>query len=141
MGAYEQQYRWSLEDREGFWADAAAGLDWNRHWDQVLDDRAAPLYRWFVGGRLNTCFNALDRHVAGGRGEQLALIHDSPVTGTQRTFTYRELRDEVARFAGALWAQGVERGDRPALHPVHVGYDGTSQGGRARQWWPRQVGS
>ncbi len=82
----------------------------------MLDDSRAPFYRWFVGGRLNSCHNALDRHVEGGRADQLALIYDSPVTGTTAAFTYRDLRDAVARFAGALAAQGVERGDRVIVY-------------------------
>jgi len=82
----------------------------------VLDDSRAPFYRWFAGGRLNSCHNALDRHVEGGRADQLALIYDSPVTGTTAAFTYRDLRDAVARFAGALAAQGVERGDRVIVY-------------------------
>ena len=116
MGRYEEVYRHSLEDPEAFWAEAAAAIDWDAPWERVLDDSRAPFYRWFSGGRLNTCHNALDRHVEGGRGDQLALVYDSPVSGTAAAFTYRELRDEVARFAGALAAQGVERGDRVVLY-------------------------
>jgi propionyl-CoA synthetase len=82
----------------------------------VIDDSRAPLYRWFAGGRMNTCYNALDRHVERGRADQPALIYDSPVTDTVATFTYRELRDAVARFAGALAAQGVARGDRVIVY-------------------------
>jgi propionyl-CoA synthetase len=106
----------SLRNPEQFWAEAAEALHWERKWDRVLDDSHKPFYRWFAGGRLNTCYNALDRHVESGRGEQPALIYDSPVTHTVRTFTYRELRDEVARFAGALLAQGVARGDRVIIY-------------------------
>jgi propionyl-CoA synthetase len=116
MGRFEEVYRRSLEDPEGFWAEAAGAIDWDEPWERVLDDSRAPFYRWFSGGRLNTCHNALDRHVEGGRADQLALIYDSPVTGATATFTYRELRDEVARFAGALAAQGVERGDRVVVY-------------------------
>jgi propionyl-CoA synthetase len=116
MGVFDDVYRRSLEAPEEFWAEAAAAIDWVEPWDRVLDDGRAPFYRWFTGGRLNTCHNALDRHVDGGRADQLALIHDSPVTGTTTAFTYRELRDEVARFAGALAAQGVGRGDRVIVY-------------------------
>jgi propionyl-CoA synthetase len=116
MGRHEEIYRRSLEDPDGFWADAAAAIDWEEPWERVLDDSRAPFYRWFPGGRLNTCHNALDRHVEGGRADQLALIYDSPVTGTAAAFTYRELRDEVARFAGALTAEGVEPGDRVVIY-------------------------
>jgi propionyl-CoA synthetase len=116
MGTLAETYRRSLEDPEDFWAEAAAAIDWDEPWSRVLDDSRAPFYRWFTGGRMNTCHNALDRHVEGGRAEQLALIYDSPVTDTISTFTYRELRDAVARFAGALAAQGVERGDRVIIY-------------------------
>ena len=109
-------YRRSIEDPEGFWAEAAGGIDWDRKWAAVLDDSAAPLYRWFTGGVLNTCHNALDRHVAAGRAEQAAIIYDSPVTGTQRTITYRQLLDEVARFAGVLRGLGVGKGDRVIVY-------------------------
>jgi propionyl-CoA synthetase len=116
MGRLDDVYRRSLEDPEGFWADAAVAIDWDEPWERVLDDSRAPFTRWFTGGRLNTCHNALDRHVERGRAEQPALIYDSPVTETRSIYTYRELRDAVARFAGALVAQGVERGDRVILY-------------------------
>src|SRR5436309_9736183 len=116
MQRLEETYRRSLEDPEAFWAEAAGAIDWDEPWQRVLDDSRAPLYRWFSGGRLNSCHNALDRHVERGRAEQPALIYDSPVTGTKATFTYRELRDLVAEFAGALVAQGVERGDRVIVY-------------------------
>jgi propionyl-CoA synthetase len=109
-------YRRSLDQAEEFWAEAAAEIDWIEPWHRVLDDSRAPLFRWFTGGRLNTCYNALDRHVERGRGEQPALIYDSPVTETVGVFTFRELRDAVATFAGALSAQGVERGDRVVVY-------------------------
>src|SRR5881392_448228 len=116
MGRFDEIHRRSLEEPEAFWAEAAAAIDWIEPWDRVLDDSEAPFYRWFRGGRLNTCHNALDRHVDAGHGDRLALIYDSPVTQTISTFTYRELRDAVARFAGALAAQGVERGDRVIVY-------------------------
>jgi len=116
VGRFEEIYRRSLDAPEDFWAGAAAAIDWFEPCDRVLDDSRAPFYRWFTGGRLNTCHNALDRHVDAGRADQLALIYDSPVTDTKAVFTYRELRDTVARFAGALAAQGVERGDRVVLY-------------------------
>jgi propionyl-CoA synthetase len=113
---YEDVYRKSIADPETFWADAARSIHWDKPWDKVLDDANAPLYRWFTGGSLNTCYNALDRHVEGGRGNQLALIYDSPVTGTKARFTYTELRDRVARLAGGLRRLGVEKGDRVILY-------------------------
>ncbi|MGO1074076.1 propionyl-CoA synthetase [Inquilinus sp. CA228] len=116
MGAYAEACRRALDDPEGFWGEAAAAIDWDRRWDRVLDDGNAPFFRWFAGGRLNTCHNALDRHVAAGHGDRLALIHDSPVTGTVRRFTYAELTDRVARFAGAMRGLGVGAGDRVVIY-------------------------
>jgi len=109
--AYRDAYRRALENPEDFWAERAAALHWERRWDRVLDASRAPLYRWFTGARINTCFNAIDRHIEQGRGEQAALIYDSPVTGTVARLTYRELQGRVARFAGALADEGVKRGD------------------------------
>jgi propionyl-CoA synthetase len=91
-------------------------VHWERRWDRVLDATRPPYYRWFAGGVLNTCYNALDLHIDRGRGKQLALIYDSPVTGTVRGLTFLELRDAVARFAGALRGQGVEQGDRVIIY-------------------------
>jgi propionyl-CoA synthetase len=113
---YEAEYRRSLADPEGFWGEAAKAVDWETPWRRVLDGTTPPFYRWFNGGRLNTCWNALDRHVAGGRADQIALIFDSPVTQTVKRFTYRELRDEVAKLAGALRAHGVAKGDRVLIY-------------------------
>ncbi|MEU8477314.1 propionyl-CoA synthetase [Streptomyces hygroscopicus] len=113
---YAAEYRRSLEDPEGFWLDAARAIDWDVAPTRALDDSRAPLYRWFPDGRLNTCHNALDRHVDAGRSEQLALVYDSPVTGRTSAFTYRELRDEVALFAGVLAGLGVTEGDRVVIY-------------------------
>jgi propionyl-CoA synthetase len=113
---YDATYTRSLRDPEGFWAAAAEELHWERRWDRVFDDRRPPFYRWFTGGRLNTCYNALDLHVDRGRGKQRALVYDSPVTSTVRAFTYAELRDEVARVAGALRRQGIGPGDRVIIY-------------------------
>jgi len=113
---YETVYRRSQEDPEGFWAEAAEAIHWDRRWDQVLDTSEAPIYRWFRGGRLNTCYNAVDRHVEAGRGDQAALIYDSPVTSTKTVLTFSELRDRVARLAGALAGLGVSTGDRVIIY-------------------------
>src|SRR5262249_55798505 len=112
---YEAAYARSLRDRTGFWAEAAEQIHWYKRWETVLDDSKKPFYRWFVGGQVNTCYNALDRHIEGGRAEQKALIYDSPVTETIKQFTFRELRDHVARCAGALAALGVRKGDRVVI--------------------------
>ncbi|MBI3453364.1 MAG: propionyl-CoA synthetase [Rhodospirillales bacterium] len=116
MATYAEIHARSLKDPEGFWGEVAGGIDWTRKWDRVLDAARAPFYRWFAGGELNTCWNALDRHVEGGRADQAALIYDSPVTGTIRSYSFRELRDRVAHFAGALAALGVGKGDRVILY-------------------------
>ncbi|HEY5598588.1 MAG TPA: propionyl-CoA synthetase [Kiloniellales bacterium] len=116
MGRFDQEQQRALADPQGFWGEAAAAIHWDKPWDKVLDDSKAPFYRWFAGGRLNTCYNALDRHADGGRGEQAALIYDSPVTDTVRAYTYGELRDLVARFAGAMAARGVGKGDRVIIY-------------------------
>ena len=113
---YPEHYRRALSDPEGFWAARAEDVHWEKRWDRVLDDSRPPYYRWFTGGVLNTCYNAVDLHVDRGRGKQPALIYDSPVTQTVRAFTYFELREVVARFAGALRRQGVERGDRVIIY-------------------------
>src|SRR5689334_1645245 len=116
MSRYAQEFDRSLSDPEGFWGDAAKDIDWYQAPTAVLDRSRAPFYRWFAGGVMNTCFNALDRHVRDGRGDQAALIYDSPVTGTGRTYTYAELKDEVARFAGVLRGLGVDKGDRVIVY-------------------------
>ena len=113
---YEQTHQKSLTDPNSFWADAAQAVHWYQKWDTVLDDSNPPFYRWFSGGLVNSCYNALDVHVENGRSQQLALIYDSPVTNTIKTYTYVQLRDEVARFAGALVAQGATKGDRIIIY-------------------------
>ncbi len=116
MSSYQDAYRKSLDNPQAFWMEAADAIHWERRWDQVLDDSNPPFYRWFRGGELNTCFNALDRHADGGRADQPALIYDSAVTQSQRTYTYGELRDLTARFAGVLAGLGIEKGDRVVIY-------------------------
>jgi propionyl-CoA synthetase len=115
-GALQEAFNRSLKDPAGFWGEAADSVHWYKKWDKVLDDSRRPFYRWFVGGEVNTCYNALDRHVEEGRSNQPALIYDSPVTNTITRFTYRELRDKVAVFAGALARLGVGKGDRVIIY-------------------------
>jgi propionyl-CoA synthetase len=116
MGRYEDAFRRSLDDPDGFWAEAATAIDWYTPPEKILDDTNPPFYRWFTGGTLNTCYNALDRHADGGRGDQLALIYDSPVTGVREKYTFNGLRDETARFAGVLAGLGVTKGDRVVIY-------------------------
>lgn len=115
-GAHERAHRESLQNPTRFWAKAAGAVEWMRRPRAVIDDSAPPGPRWFPGAMLNTASNALDLHVALGRGDQPALAYESPVTGTSSTLSYAELTDEVARFAGALAALGVERGDRVLIY-------------------------
>jgi propionyl-CoA synthetase len=116
MGKYNDLYRDSIDNPEGFWGQAAEEITWHKKWDTVLDGSTPPFYRWFKGGEMNTCFNAVDRHVENGRGEQTAIIFDSPVTETKKKISYSELRDQVAVFAGALRDQGVQKGDTVIIY-------------------------
>jgi len=116
MGNYLEVYQNAQNNPEEFWAEAAKDLAWDKRWEKVLDDSNSPFYRWFSGGQINTCYNALDRHVENGRGDQAAIIYDSPVTNTKLTYTYKELTDKVAAFAGALQNNGVEKGDRVIVY-------------------------
>ena len=116
MGRYAEEFRRSLDDPEGYWRDAAGAIDWITPPTRILDDSAPPMYRWFPDAELNTCYNALDRHVERGRAEQVALIYDSPVTDQVVRYTYEELRDQVAKVAGALRDLGVEKGDRVVVY-------------------------
>jgi propionyl-CoA synthetase len=116
-GKFDEIYARSINDPEGFWAEAAEDVHWYKRWDKVLDDSNPPFYRWFPGAETNTCYNAVDRHVEAGRGAQNAIIYDSPITGgVQRKITYAELQDQVARFASVLQAEGVGYGDRVIVY-------------------------
>ncbi|MGI9164267.1 MAG: propionyl-CoA synthetase [Mycobacterium sp.] len=112
---YRALFQASIDDPATFWAEAAKAVSWTRAPERVLDDSRPPFYRWFPDAELNTCFNALDRHIAD-RGDQAALIYDSPLTGSQRVFSYRELLHETSRFAGVLRELGVGAGDRVVLY-------------------------
>ena len=114
--SYKVQFERSIQDPNGFWGTLAEDCHWYQPWDKVLDDTNKPFYRWFSGGIVNTCHNALDLHIEEGIGQQPALIYDSPVTDTVQKFTYEELRDEVARFAGVLVDKGVSKGDRVLIY-------------------------
>ncbi len=117
MSELDRIYRHSIDDPAGFWAEAAAEIDWAKPWDTVLDSSRSPhFYRWFAGAQCNTCYNAVDRHADGGRGDQAALIHDSPLTDSKRTITYSELKDQVSRAAGVLTSLGITKGDRVIIY-------------------------
>ena len=113
---YAQIYKGWQDDPEGFWLSAAGGIDWVTKPTRALDASRAPLYEWFTDATVNTCWNAVDRHVIAGRGKQPAIIHDSPVTGTKHVITYAELQNRVARLAGALRAKGIQKGDRVIIY-------------------------
>ncbi len=116
MGEYQKAYEQSIQDPGGFWGSAAENVVWYKKYSRVLDDSRKPFYRWFIDGEINTCYNALDYHIEQGRGEQVAIIYDSPVTGIKQKITYKDFRDEVALFAGALKKHGIEKGDRVIVY-------------------------
>ena len=116
MADYEKVFAESIKQPETFWAKAAEDIDWYKKCDEVLDASNPPFYRWFKGGSLNTCHNAVDRHVAAGRGDQDAIIYDSPVTDTITKITYSQLQDKVARLAGGLKKLGVTKGDTVIIY-------------------------
>ena len=115
MGYSDVYAAWKA-DPEAFWMAQADHIDWDRKPSRALDDSRAPFYEWFADGLVNTCWNAVDRHVVAGRGEQIAIIHDSPVTNSVSRITYADLRDRVASLAGALAARGVTKGDRVVIY-------------------------
>lgn len=113
---YEEAFREALNDPAAFWGRAAEGIDWEKKWDQVLDQSNSPFFKWFPGAKLNTCYNAVDRHVLNGRGDQLALVYDSPVTNTIQKITYGQLKERVSKTAGFLNTLGVTKGDRVLIY-------------------------
>jgi propionyl-CoA synthetase len=115
-GSYREAYAASAQDPNAFWLEAADAIDWITKPTKALDDRTAPVYRWFPDAELNTCYNAIDRHVLAGRGDKTAIIYDSAMTGTKKFYTYNELLEKVEAFAGALAKQGVNKGDRVLIY-------------------------
>lgn len=113
---YEEAYKKSLESPEEFWGEIGGCIDWSKPWQKVLDNSNKPFTKWFVGGELNACYNALDRHVHAGNGEKAALIHDSPQTSSIRKVTYNELLEKTSLLAGALAEIGVRKGDRVIIY-------------------------
>ena len=115
MGYKEVYGRWQA-DPEAFWMEAAQAIDWDKAPTKALTERGAGLYEWFADGKVNTCWNAVDRHVENGRGDQVAIIYDSPITGRKAEITYAQLKERVSRFAGGLAARGIEKGDRVIIY-------------------------
>ena len=116
MTNFDAVFSRSVDKPEEFWAEAAKGLDWYKECDTVLDSSNPPFYRWFKGGKMNTCYNAIDRHVKNGRGDQVAIIYDSPVTNTIKKITYKELLEKVSVFAGGLQSLGLKKGDTTIIY-------------------------
>ena len=116
MASYSELYANWKSDPEAFWMEAANLIDWTKKPSKALFDENAPLYEWYLDGEMNTCFNAVDRHVAAGKGDRIAVIHDSAITGTKHKITYAELQDMTARLGGALQAKGVGKGDRVIIY-------------------------
>ena len=116
MGSYKEIYQRASEKPQEFWAQAAEDLIWQKKWQKVLDEKNSPFNTWFAGGKINTCYNALDRHVEAGSSDRVALIYDSPLAATKEKITYLELRDRVAAFSGVLKKYGVEYGDRVVIY-------------------------
>ena len=113
---YTEAYKQSLHDPDGFWGKIAEDCHWYKKWDKVLDDSNKPFYRWFSGGELNTCYNAVDLHVENGLGNNNAIIYDSPVTDTIQKITFSELKEQVSKFAGVLASKNVKKGDRVIIY-------------------------
>lgn len=116
MATYADTYNRSIENQEEFWLEQAQAISWSTEPTRALDSDAAPLYRWFPDGTLNTCYNAVDRHVEAGHGDRTAITYDSAMLGTRQNITYSELKDEVEKIAGALASAGVEKGDRVLIY-------------------------
>ena len=114
---YESEFIESIDESEKYWMNAAKDLFWHKKWDVILDSSNPPFYRWFPGAKVNTCYNCLDRHVNEGRGEQVAVIYDSPITGAPiQKLTYEQLLEQVSKFAGGLQTEGVQKGDRVLIY-------------------------
>jgi len=116
MGKFDAVFKESIENPEKFWGEAAKNITWYKEPETILDASKAPFYKWFPGGKMNTCYNAIDRHVEGGRADQVAIIYDSPVTKTIKKITYKELQEKVAIFAGGLASLGVGKGDTVVIY-------------------------
>jgi propionyl-CoA synthetase len=116
MGKFDEVFQRSVDNPEKFWAEAAKDITWYKEPEKVLDDSNPPFYKWFAGGKMNTCYNAVDRHVENGRADQTAIIYDSPVTNTIKKITYKELQTKVAAFAGGLASLGVTKGDTVVIY-------------------------
>ena len=118
---YIEIYQKSIQNREEFWKEISENIFWYKKPTKILNSKNPPFYKWFEDGVTNTCYNALDLHIDNGRGDKLAIIYDSPITGTKKNITYNELKDKVAMLAGALKKQGVSKGDRVIIYELVQG--------------------
>lgn len=114
--SYADAFKESIENPQSFWGKAAGEVSWKKPYEKVLDDSNPPFYKWFVGGELNTCYNAVDVNIEKGRGDQVAVIYDSPVTNTVKKYTYSDLKNRVSKIAGMLSGLGVQKGDRVIIY-------------------------
>ncbi len=113
---FKKIYENSIKEPENFWREIADDIFWFKKPNKILNKSKPPFYKWFEDGVTNTCYNALDIHIDQGRGDKICLIYDSPITGNKKQFTYKELRDKVSKFAGALINQGIKKGDRAIIY-------------------------
>jgi Acyl-coenzyme A synthetases/AMP-(fatty) acid ligases len=107
---YKEIYDFSIGKKENFWKEVAENIFWYKKPSKILNSSNPPFYKWYEDGTTNTCYNAIDFHIDNGRGEKLAIIYDSPITGSKKTFTYNQLKEKVSLFAGALKNQGIKKG-------------------------------
>ena len=116
QGKYKEIYDSSIVKKENFWKEVAENIFWYKKPSKILNSNNPPFYKWYEDGTTNTCYNAIDFHIDNGRGEKLAIIYDSPITGSKKTFTYNQLKEKVSLFAGALKNQGIKKGDRVIIY-------------------------
>ena len=116
QGKYKEIYDSSISKKENFWKEVAENIFWYKKPSKILNSSNPPFYKWYEDGTTNTCYNAIDFHIDNGRGEKLAIIYDSPITGSKKTFTYNQLKEKVSLFAGALKNQGINKGDRVIIY-------------------------
>ena len=116
QGKYKEIYDSSISKKENFWKEIAENIFWYKKPSKILNSSNPPFYKWYEDGTTNTCYNAIDFHIDNGRGEKLAIIYDSPITGSKKTFTYNQLKEKVSLFAGALKNQGIKKGDRVIIY-------------------------
>ena len=116
QGKYKEIYDSSINQKEDFWKEIADNIFWYKKPSKILNSSNPPFYKWYEDGTTNTCYNAIDFHIDNGRGEKLAIIYDSPITKSKKTFTYNQLKEKVSLFSGVLKNQGINKGDRVIIY-------------------------